>query len=159
MEFPEARLLIFAKAPVPGQVKTRLAQRFGLAGAAHLYQHLLRWTLSRVAQANLCPVELWCSPDMRHGFFHACRRDYGVTLRVQQGADLGQRMNHALHTTLQNTSYAVLIGSDCASLGIDELRFALNALQVGRDAVLGPAEDGGYVLIGLRQSQPMLFRN
>jgi len=159
VEFPEARLLIFAKAPVPGRVKTRLARRFGFIGAANLYQSLLRWTLDQIIQAELCPVELWCSPDTRHGFFNACRRDYGVTLRVQQGANLGQRMNHALSTTLKQTSSAVLIGSDCGSLGVDELRFALAALQAGQDAVLGPAEDGGYVLIGLRRPQPTLFRN
>jgi rSAM/selenodomain-associated transferase 1 len=159
VEFPEARLLIFAKAPVPGRVKTRLARRLGFIGAANLYQSLLRWTLDRIVQAELCPVELWCSPDTRHSFFTACRRDYGITLRVQQGADLGQRMNHALSKTLKQTSSAVLIGSDCASLSIDDLRFALTALQARRDAVLGPAEDGGYVLIGLRRSQPMLFQH
>jgi rSAM/selenodomain-associated transferase 1 len=159
MEFPEARLLIFAKAPIPGQVKTRLAQRFGFIGAANLYQSLLRWTLDRIVQAKLCPVQLWCSPDVRHGFFNACRRDYRVSLRVQQGADLGQRMNHALNTTLKNAPYAVLMGSDCASLGITELRLALTALNEGWDAVLGPAEDGGYVLIGLRRPHPALFRN
>jgi rSAM/selenodomain-associated transferase 1 len=158
MEFPDARLLVFAKAPVPGRVKTRLVVRYGAPGAAKLYKSLLRWTLNNAVRADLCPIQLWCAPDARHGFFVTCRHDYGISLRVQQGADLGQRMHHALTQALQECAYAVLVGSDCASLNSAQLRFALKALAAGRDAVLGPAKDGGYVLIGLRRSCPALFR-
>jgi hypothetical protein len=159
MEFPQACLLIFAKAPVPGQVKTRLAGKLGQYGAARLYRRLLHRTLAMTSSASLCPVQLWCAPDSRHGFFGACRRDYGISLHRQQGADLGQRMHRALATVLRNSSYAVLIGADCPSLGFAELRYALTMLAQGQDAVLGPAADGGYVLIGLRRPQAMLFRN
>ena len=158
MRFPQARLLIFAKAPTPGQVKTRLAGKLGRIGAAKLYQRLLRRTLRLASRASLCPVQLWCAPDTRHGFFQRCRRDYGIELRRQQGADLGQRMRHALNIVLRQAPYAVLIGGDCPSLGEMELRAALTALATGRDAVLGPAVDGGYVLIGLRRPNGALFR-
>ena len=159
MEFPQARLLLFAKAPIPGQVKTRLAGKLGQRGAARLYRRLLYQTLAMVTSTPLCPVQLWCAPDTRHGFFSSCRRDYGVMLRRQQGADLGQRMHHALTTALRSSPYAVLIGGDCPSLGVAELHYALTVLAKGRDAVLGPAADGGYVLIGLRRPYAALFRN
>lgn len=158
MRFPQARLLIFAKAPTPGQVKTRLVGKLGPVGAAKLYQGLLRRTLHMASHSSLCPVQLWCGPDTRHGFFQRCRRDYGIGLYRQQGADLGQRMHHALNTVLRRAPYAVLIGADCPSLGPAELQAAFLALAAGHDAVLGPAADGGYVLIGLRRPAGTLFR-
>lgn len=158
MEFPQARLLVFVKAPVPGQVKTRLTGMLGKRGAARLYMALLRHTLSLTTAANLCPIQLWCTPDTRHAFFTACRRDYGIELRAQRGKDLGWRMAHAFSKTLATSPYALLIGGDCASLEVAELRLALAALDSGRDAVLVPAEDGGYVLIGLHRSGPALFK-
>lgn len=158
-EFPAARLLIFAKAPVPGQVKTRLAGRLGARGAAELYKKLLRRTLAMAATARLCPLELWGAPDARHGFFSACRRDYAVRLRRQRSGDLGRRMNHALTRTVNQGHPAIVIGGDCASLGGAELRDAFCRLAAGSDAVLGPAADGGYVLIGLNRPAPALFRN
>ena len=157
MDFPQARLLVFAKAPVPGKVKTRLISKLGARGAASLYKALLQRTLRMATAAHVCPVQLWCVPHPRQAFFIACRRDYRVELHRQRGADLGQRMHHALNATLQNSPYALLIGGDCPALGSAELRFALAALSSGRDAVLGPAEDGGYLLIGLRRPGPDLF--
>ncbi|CDH47504.1 TIGR04282 family arsenosugar biosynthesis glycosyltransferase [Candidatus Contendibacter odensensis] len=156
--FPNARLLIFVKAPIPGRVKTRLAGSLGTRGAAKLYKELLRRTLAMADASRLCPIELWCAPDSRHGFFVACRRKYGIRLRRQCTGDLGQRMNHALNRTLAEGNHAVLIGSDCISLGIAELRAAFDLLAAGRDAVIGPAADGGYVLVGLGQRCPALFR-
>ena len=156
--FPNARLLIFAKAPVPGRAKTRLAGRLGTRGAAALYQKLLRRTLRLAYAARLCPIELWCAPDARHSFFVACRQDYGARLRRQCTGDLGRRMNHALNRTLANGHPAVLIGGDCASLGEVELRTAFGLLATGHEAVLGPAADGGYVLIGLNRPCPTLFQ-
>ena len=150
--------MIFAKAPVPGQVKTRLAGRLGARGAAELYKRLVRRTLTIARAARLCPVELWCAPDARHGFFADCRRNYGVRLRRQRDGDLGRRMNHALNRALAGKAYAVLIGGDCASLGAAELREALGQLAAGRESVLGPAADGGYLLVGLRRPCPALFR-
>ena len=131
LSFPDARLLIFAKAPVPGRVKTRLAGQLGTRGAAALYQKLLRRTVRIAYNARLCPIELWCAPDARHGFFAACRQEYGVTLRRQCAGDLGRRMNRALNQTLAAGHPAVLIGGDCASLGETELRAAFGLLAAG----------------------------
>jgi hypothetical protein len=159
MEFPQARLLIFAKAPLAGRVKTRLARCYGPRGAAALYRAMLARTLRMATEADLCPIQMWCAPDFQHGFFASCRRDYGVALRVQSGQDLGARMNRALREALKTATFALIIGGDCVSLDADDLRFALAALAAGKDAVLGPAEDGGYVLIGLRRPRSGLFGN
>jgi rSAM/selenodomain-associated transferase 1 len=157
LEFPEARLLVFIKAPVPGQVKTRLIKHLGEIGAARLYQTLVRRTLNIAMAAQLCPVQLWCAPNTKQAFFVACRRRYQMPLYVQQGSDLGERMDRALTAALRDGDYAVLIGGDCPSLGTGALQCALKALANGEDAVLGPVEDGGYVLIGLRRPCAALF--
>lgn len=157
MAFPEARLLVFAKAPVAGRVKTRLIPVLGADGACALHARLVRHTLATAVQADVCPVELWCAPSAGHPFFEACQREFGVTLHVQSGKCLGERMSQALEHVLQRCPYAVLIGTDCPALTMDDLRQALTALEKGVDAVLGPAEDGGYVLIGLRRHQRPVF--
>lgn len=157
--FPDARLLVFAKAPVPGRVKTRLAGQLGMRGAARLYQQLLARTLAVAHAARLCPIELWCAPDSSHGFFGTCRRKFGVRLRRQGAGDLGWRMKRALHQALREDHRSVLIGGDCASVGAAELRAAFERLASGYGAVLGPARDGGYVLVGLSRPCPSMFRN
>ena len=158
MDFSDACILVFAKAPMPGQVKTRLAARYGERGAVGLYKAMLRRNLSLLQQMRCCPIQLWCAPHSCNPFFAACRRDYGLELRMQHGADLGRRMDNALRSVLAEYRSALVIGGDCVSLSRHDIRFALAALATGGDAVLGPAEDGGYVLIGLRRPCPPLFR-
>jgi rSAM/selenodomain-associated transferase 1 len=156
--FPDARILVFAKAPVPGRVKTRLSAAVGRRGAARIYRRMLWDALNRLTAARLCPVELWCSPSTDHAFFHACRRRFGVVLRVQQGTDLGARMHYALrHSLTHGARRALVVGGDCPDLTADDCRRALAMLGEHRDAVLGPATDGGYVLIGSRRPAARLF--
>lgn len=157
MLYPDARILVFAKAPIPGQVKTRLSSRYGARSAAQIHKQLVHNTLAMLTDAKLCPIELWCAPDTRHGFFHGCRRRYGVRLQRQSRGDLGQRMHRALQATLKQRSSAVLIGSDCVSLDQQQMQTALNALTTTHDAVIGPSRDGGYLLIGLNRPCPTLF--
>lgn len=157
MQFPNARILVFTKAPIPGQVKTRLASRYGAQGAAQIHQQLVHNTLAMLTESKLCPIELWCAPTTQHGFFHLCRRRYGVILKRQSPGSLGQRMHHALKATLKQRSSAVLIGSDCVSLDQQHMQMALAALDSSYDAVIGPSRDGGYLLIGLGQPCPTLF--
>jgi rSAM/selenodomain-associated transferase 1 len=155
--FPQARLLVFAKAPVPGEVKTRLLSVLNARQAAALQARFICRTLAMATQAALCPVELWCSPVCSHPFFIRCERSFGLSLHLQQGADLGARMASAAAKTLARCSYAVLVGCDCPTLTGADLEEALSALHEGCDAVVGPAEDGGYVLVGLRCPAPALF--
>ncbi len=159
MEFPDARLLIFAKAPIPGQVKTRLIPFLGASGAAALHEQLARQTLATAVNARLCPVQLWCWPDPNHAFFKDCRERYCADLYSQSGSGLGARMAHACEQTLRQAPYVIIIGTDCPGLSREDLSTACTALAQGHDAVIGPAEDGGYILLGLRTFAPILFDN
>lgn len=153
----DAVVLVFAKAPIPGAVKTRLIPVLGAAAAARLHERLLENTLAVATDAALAPVELWCSPTSTHPVFEEHRRTLDISLRDQQGADLGERMSFAISQSLRTRQIALLIGTDCPDLSPDYLHSAYGALRSGHDVVVGPAEDGGYVLIGLRRPAPELF--
>lgn len=156
---PEARttVLVFAKAPDPGKVKTRLAARMGEGPAAVLAARLAMRALATAGAAGVGTVELWCTPDVAHPFFEVCRRRHGVVLHEQVGRDLGARMSHALRSALGRTPTAILVGSDVPTMCPADLQAAATALAAGDDAVLGPAEDGGYWLLGLRRVDEAMF--
>lgn len=155
MVYPEAKILLFAKAPEPGTVKTRLISDIGEYAATELHKELLLKTLKAITEAALSPVELWCAPDTQHPFFTECQRRFLVTLHCQQGADLGARMHHALNQ--HRGTPTVLIGSDIPAIDAGYLRQGIAALLRGEPWVIGPAEDGGYVLIGCCNSDERLF--
>ncbi len=151
--------MVFARAPQPGRCKTRLIPALGAQGAAALHGWLMRRTLASALAAAVAPVELWCEPDTRHPCLRQCGDSLGIALRTQIGGDLGERMDGAFAAALATRSWALLIGSDAPTLGAEDLRQASAALTEGCDAVIVPAEDGGYVLIGLARPQPAIFRN
>ncbi|HYE37362.1 TIGR04282 family arsenosugar biosynthesis glycosyltransferase [Methylocaldum sp.] len=153
----DACLHIFAKAPEPGCAKTRLIPALGAAGAARLAQELTLQTLRTAAAWGIGQIELWCSPDCAHPFFARCAAEFGVILQAQQGEDLGERMFFAFAASLSCRPYAVLIGTDCPTLDATDFHDTMNALRNGFDAVIAPAEDGGYVLLGLSRVEPRLF--
>lgn len=159
MKHPDSRLLLLTKAPEPGKVKTRLADFLGAAAAADLYAHLVYNCLEMSISADLCPVDIWCSPSTEHGFFQRCHDHYHVNLQQQCQGDIGQRMSHAIKSALQHAQHAVLIGADCPGLTANDLDTAFEFLQQGTDVVLGPAEDGGYYLIGMSIHHASLFEN
>ncbi len=152
-----AVLKIFSKAPVAGAVKTRLIPALGAEGAARLQRWLTRRTVAVACAAGYERVELWCAPHSRHPFFGELAGTYPVVLREQWGMDLGERMLNALaHDTACGAG--VLIGSDCPDLSSAMLVRARQALaKAGTAVVLGPAVDGGYVLIGMHEPVPGLF--
>jgi rSAM/selenodomain-associated transferase 1 len=150
-------VLVFARAPEPGRVKTRLIPALGPEGAAALHEKLTLHALSVAKASGVGPVRMWCAPDAAHPFFLECRRRFALTLHAQGRGDLGERMARAFRTTLAQAWGALLIGSDIPAISADYLRDAQLQLREA-DAVLGPAEDGGYVLIGLRRHAPALFR-
>ncbi|WP_340121408.1 TIGR04282 family arsenosugar biosynthesis glycosyltransferase [Methylobacter svalbardensis] len=158
-QYPDAVLMIFCKAPIPGQVKTRLVPELTAEQAAELHIELSTKTLQRAIQSNLCPVQLWCAPTTDHAFFTASKAAYPLVLKQQQGADLGERMHHAFCSALATYSRALLMGCDCPSLTGQDLEQALTALNQENEIVIAPAEDGGYVMIGLNRPHPELFDN
>jgi len=150
---PESVLVVFARAPEPGRVKTRLAPLLGEEGAARLHAQLVERTLTTAAAAGFDRVYLYCAPRLRRKFFVAMKSRYAVSLAWQGEGSLGTRMYRAL----RRHPGAVLIGSDCPVFNPADLRAAARALRAGADAVLSPAEDGGYALIGLRRASRLLF--
>ncbi len=147
---------MFARAPVPGAVKTRLIPALGATGAAALYAQLLERTLTTTCTAAVAPVDLWCAPDSGDPAFATAKVRWGVILHDQTQGDLGERMHQALGAALKGGQRAVLVGCDCPALSAADLDAAFAALD-DHDVVLGPAEDGGYALIGVRRLSPVLF--
>ena len=149
-------ILVFSKAPVPGQVKTRLLPALGEADVVTLYIELVERTLREVSGFSE-NVQLYCTPDTRHPFFQACRDRYGIRLYTQTGADLGERMANAIAGTLGEYASVIIIGCDCPELDRTDLSTACGQLRDGTDIVLGPCEDGGYYLVGMSRPIPGLF--
>ena len=150
-------VIVFAKAPVPGEVKTRLIPALGAAGAAALHERLVDRTLATAVEAAVGPVELCCTPDDPHPALAALARVHGATLAAQGPGDLGERMRAAFARVLAAAPAAVLIGADCPPLTAQHLRDGAAAVAGDADAVVAPAEDGGYVLIGLKRAVDSLF--
>ena len=145
-------IAILARAPAAGAVKTRLIPRLGAEGAAALHARLVRHAIATAVAAKLGKVTLWCTPNRHDRFFATCAAGYGIALRTQPPGDLGERMLAAFW----NRSPQLLIGADCPALTPEHLREAAAALE-DEDAVFLPAEDGGYVLVGLRRPVYELF--
>jgi rSAM/selenodomain-associated transferase 1 len=157
VQFSDSKILIFTKAPVPGKVKTRLARSLGAEAAARFYHQLVEHTVQRFSAAAVAPLECCCAPDDRHPLFAQLAGSYGVSLSIQRGGDLGERMANAASMALGNHVAVILVGGDCPVLTPAHIEQALLWLHGGQDAVLGPAEDGGYVLLGLRRFDQRLF--
>lgn len=155
-ELRRVPVAVLAKAPTPGLAKTRLIPALGAAGAARLQRRLTRDALRKALDAKLGAVTLWCAPDARHRCFRALQAATGVACLDQPAGDLGARM-HAAFERGGTQSPMLLIGTDCPPLTPRHLHQAAAALLAGDDAVFIPAEDGGYVLVGLRRPQPALF--
>ncbi|MGB8338862.1 MAG: TIGR04282 family arsenosugar biosynthesis glycosyltransferase [Burkholderiales bacterium] len=150
-------VLIFAKAPQPGQVKTRLIPALGEQGAANLHKQLLHHEIVEAIRADIGPVELWCAPDTHDDFFIACFKEFAISLHRQQGADLGEKMAHALDDALSRAPRALLIGSDCPMLDAAYLRQAATKLTKNNRVVIAPTQDGGYSLVGASGNIPSIF--
>jgi rSAM/selenodomain-associated transferase 1 len=140
-------IIVFAKAPVAGRAKTRLVPRLGEWNAARLHERMAAHALRTAAGAGCGPVELHITEAHSRLPWH----------RLQRGADLGARMHRAFARALRKHRRVLLIGADCPDLTSRDLQRAERYLRAGYDAVLAPAEDGGYALIALRRASPRLF--
>lgn len=150
----QAPLAILAKAPIPGQVKTRLMPALGAEGACRLHERLLRHAVA-TALAATSPqrITLWTALDHAHPLFRELADRHGIRLRAQPEGDLGERMYQALQAM---DAPGVLIGSDCPALTAALLKRCQAALT-DADAVFLPVEDGGYALVGVRRADRRLF--
>ena len=150
------RLCIFARAPRLGRVKTRLAASIGPEAALAAHQTLVERCLDSLRNVDGVTTELWIAGPVDHPRCADWSTRWGLPLVQQRGGDLGERMAHAVDHSLQSAPFAIVIGTDCPTLDADYVAAAVAALT-HHDMVLGPAEDGGYGLIGLRCRAPTLF--
>jgi len=149
-------IAILAQAPIPGFAKARLIPAIGAHAAAVLQERLTGRTVATALAAGIGPVTLCCEPDATHDTFLKMVVRMKITLRPQPQGDLGARM---LAAVAGSAGPVLVIGTDCPALTEAHLRSAASALREGNDVVLIPAENGGYVLVGLRKAQPTLFSN
>lgn len=146
-----------AKAPRPGEVKTRLCPPLSPAEAAELYRCFLLDKVAQVRSVDGATAVLAFTPDTDRRTFEALAP--GVSLLAQRGDDLGSRLLNGLDDLLRGGhAGALAIDSDTPTLPTDFLRQAIDLVVTpGIDVVLGPTEDGGYYLIGMRTVWPSLF--
>ncbi len=149
-------VICFCKHPEPGFVKTRLSANLGEEFTAELYKKILEHILTNICVENF-DIALYCYPDSDHPFFKYCQNKYTLTLHKQMGKDIGMRMYNAIRQHLKYDTPVVLIGSDCPQLDLTYINRAFTELETGHDIVLGPAVDGGYVLIGTNKIHVSIF--
>ncbi|GAA4399470.1 TIGR04282 family arsenosugar biosynthesis glycosyltransferase [Nibrella viscosa] len=146
-------LIIFVKNPIPGTVKTRIARTVGNDKAAEVYRHLLAYTQS------LTRTLPWHRVVYYSDFINPNDGWNSYEKRLQQGTNLGERMKNAFRERFKaGARRVVIIGSDCLDLRAEHLKQAFRNLD-SAEVVIGPASDGGYYLLGMKQLHPFLFEN
>lgn len=151
-----AKIIIFAKAPVPGFAKTRLAPLLGAEGAAALARQMLVSTCIEAGAVQGATVELCIASAPGQRLWTGPLPRGADRLSDQGEGDLGARLARAAGRALFEDERILLIGTDCPELRRERLQGALRALDE-HDAFINPARDGGYVLLGLRRYSPALF--
>ncbi|HRP22842.1 TIGR04282 family arsenosugar biosynthesis glycosyltransferase [Thauera sp.] len=152
------RIVVFAKAPQPGRVKTRLIPALGAEGAASLAARMLIHALSEALLSGVAAVELCATPSPADAAWRGVELPDGLVLTAQGEGDLGARMARAAQRVIEAGEAVLLTGTDCPGLDAACLRRAANAL-CETDAVIGPTADGGYALLGLRRFDASLFED
>lgn len=154
----EEAVVLMAKAPVPGQVKTRLSPPLAPAEAARLYACMLGDAAEEISSVSRIARYLFLDPPiaanaMREAPFSSLERF------PQRGKDLGEKMWDAAATAFRHGAMrVVIVGGDCPALAAERLRRAFRELREGAEAVFGPSADGGYYLVGLACADERLFR-
>lgn len=150
----DAALIVFAKVPRPGKVKTRLTPVLTPSEAAQLYDSFLRDALRLYADLAT-HVRLFLAPPLPEQPLTDVPET--VTVRKQEGDGLGARMKHAFRDTLTEHSRAAIVGTDHPTLPLAFIRQAFAALEAQRSVCIGPSEDGGFYLLGMNAYYPQLF--
>lgn len=146
-------LIVFVKNIVSGKVKTRLAQTIGNENALLIYKELLQITEKATQQLQNCAVQVYFSESIEENQWKNCEKF------IQQGNDLGEKMQNAFNNGF-NSGYEkiLLIGSDLPDISASIIEQGFDELT-NNDIVFGPAEDGGYYLVGMKKLQTNIFQN
>ncbi len=151
-------IIIFSKIPVAGQVKTRLIPSIGKENANKLYIDLFENTMNVAQSSEISDIQLWCAPSSKGSFFERYNEHINISLYDQVGNNLGERMHFAIKTALKGYGSCILIGCDCPGLLSEDIEQAYRYLK-NNNAVIGPANDGGYYLVATNSIDKALFNN
>ena len=154
---PKQLIQIFTKAPIPGNVKTRLAREIGAEKATELHISMFEHILSVSDSLPNTDIEIWYTPAKSHPYFEKLE-ELHFTTKQQTGEDLGDRMFAAIKEGLLNYENIVLVGSDCPAITTKHLKQAFDILTAGYPYTFIPATDGGFVLIGATEIKEAIFR-
>ena len=135
MLYHDTVVLVFAKAPIEGEVNTRLIPDIGVQAATRLQHDLLQQRLTMLTTANLCAVTLMCAPDKNHACFVSCEKQYSITLSAQSGADLGERLLNGVNFAFEQYKYCIVIGTDAPALDEIMIKQAIDKLHEGEVVV------------------------
>ena len=149
------RLCVFVKAPEPGRVKQRLSAHLGAQQACAAYEAMAEHCLAALSVSAL-PKELWVAGNLHHPKIQAWAERFGFPVRTQPAGDLGAKMLAAIESCCQAGQAGLVVGSDLPELDAAYAAQAAAALR-RHDVVLGPAQDGGYGLIGMHAPLAGLF--
>ncbi len=146
------KIIVFVKNLKVGKVKTRLAASVGNQMALRIYKALIQITFTAISLSKATKV-IYMAEDLETNTPFI---PDSWSMKIQNGENLGDRMAHAFSQELQQNNKAVLIGTDCPEINDTLITKAFQALDT-YDVILGPAEDGGYYLIGLKSPKHALF--
>ena len=150
-------LILFARDPVEGQVKTRLGSLLDTKTTLSLYLHFLNDSIEKICAVNDVDCFIGISSPPQTGYFGDVSARHPIQLFVQEGANLGERMRQAFEGRFQDGyERVVIIGSDSPTLPIAYIE---QALQSEKDVVIGPSTDGGYYLIGMNAKVTDIFED
>jgi rSAM/selenodomain-associated transferase 1 len=162
--FSDYHLLVMSKAPEIGRVKTRMQPHLSTQESVNLHIALAQHVIHEWLLSALCPVHFWVGNNIT--LFQeailspANPRAIDCSLHLQPEGDLGDRMSLAVSASMKDNAHGViLVGTDCPFIDKTYLQSAIEALNSGNDVVIGPANDGGYVLLGMNRYYPELFQN
>ncbi len=157
MTEPCTAVLLFTKTPLSGRVKTRLLAAYGEQQTRCIYQKLLHKTIATATASDEWDSYLWATPTLADPLLESLAAEFAIRLSLQQGMTLGERMLNACKQSLRQYKNTMIVGCDCPALTTADLAQGMSKLNAGYDVVLGPAVDGGYYLIGLREAYAALF--
>lgn len=153
-------ICLYAKPPIPGETKSRLAKEIGEVNAAEFAGSMLKDLCAAVLEVTDAVPQLWSPPDCSYAHFQRYAPPE-FTMHRQCGQDLGARMSHTFSKLLADTNgetQAIIIGSDCITHDYQSLTTAFTALD-SRELVIQPSSDGGYVLVGQSRWHPEVFED
>ena len=148
-------VILFAKDPVEGQVKTRLSSLLDTSTILNLYRHFLGDSVEKICSIADADRFIGIASDPKTGYFDEVSRTHAVRLFVQKGGNLGERMRQAFVDRFEEGyERVVIIGADSPTL---PAAYITQALQSEKDVVIGPSTDGGYYLIGMQNKVTDIF--